>query len=174
MKKTTLLSLATAAAVITTSVGTFAAFDTTSANNTGSGATLDFGTPVTVSMNMDEGVAGERTLGEAPSVTTTATVNVQNEDSLGEQITLDFVLAGDHGTTLTKGDDYTLEVKANSAYIGSDVQSVTPNSQYKDTNVTDGEKKYDVTVTLTDTGEDKIAAENGSANVTLEMTATLN
>lgn len=159
--------------MITTSVGTFAAFDTTSANNTGSSATLDFGSPVTVSMNMDEGVAGERTLGEAPSVTTTATVNVQNEDSLGEQITLDFVLAGDHGTTLTKGDDYTLEVKANSAYIGSDVQSVTPNSQYKDTNVTDGEKKYDVTVTLTDTGEDKIAAENGSANVTLEMTANL-
>lgn len=159
--------------MITTSVGTFAAFDTTSANNTGSGATLDFGTPVTVSMNMDEGVAGERTLGEAPSVTATATVNVQNEDSLGEQITLDFVLAGDHGTTLTKGDDYTLEVKANSAYIGSDVQSVTPNSQYKDTNVTDGEKKYDVPVTLTDTGEDKIAAENGSANVTLEMTANL-
>lgn len=173
MKKTTLLSLATAAAVITTSVGTFAAFDKTSANNTGNGAALDFGTPVTVNMSMDEGVVGERALGKAPSVTTTATVNVQNEDSLGTQIDLDFTLAGDHGTTLTKGEDYTLEVKANSAYLGSDVQSVTPNSQYKDTNVSDGEKKYDVTVTLTDTGEGKIAAENGSANVKLEMTATL-
>lgn len=173
MKKTTLLSLATAAAVITTSVGTFAAFDTTSANNTGSGATLDFGAPVTVSMSMNEGIAGERTLGKAPSVTTTATVNVQNEDSLGTQIDLDFKLAGTHGTSLVKDDDYTLEVTENVAYSDGGVEVVSANSQYKDTNVNDGEKKYDITVTLTDAGEDKIAAENGSAVVQLEMTATL-
>lgn len=45
MKKTTLLSLVTAAAVVTTSVGTFAAYDILTANNTGNGATLDFGSP---------------------------------------------------------------------------------------------------------------------------------
>lgn len=175
LKKTTLLSLATAAAVITTSVGTFAAYDTLSANNTGSGAMLDFGAPVTVEMNMDAGEANSRDLGEAPSVTTTATVNVANEDGLGDKITLSFDLAGTDGMSLVETTDYTLDVKANSAYVDgtSTVSSETANTTYKDTNVAAGEKKYDVTVTLTEAGAEKIAEKNGTADVKLEMTATL-
>lgn len=175
MKKTTLLSLATAGAVILTSVGTFAAYDTLSANNTGNGAVLDFGSPVTVEMNMDAGDANSRSLGEAPSVTTTATVQVENEDSLGEKITLAFDLAGTDGATLTETTDYTLDVKANAAYSdgSSTVSSKSDNINFEDTNVKAGEKKYDVTVTLTETGAQKIAEKNGSAEVKLEMTATL-
>lgn len=175
LKKTTLLSLATAAAVITTSVGTFAAYDTLSANNTGSGAMLDFGAPVTVEMNMDAGETNSRDLGEAPSVTTTATVNVANEDGLGDKITLSFDLAGTDGMSLVETTDYTLDVKANSAYVDgtSTVSSETANTTYKDTNVAAGEKKYDVTVTLTEAGAEKIAEKNGTADVKLEMTATL-
>jgi len=175
LKKTTLLSLATAAAVITTSVGTFAAYDTLSANNTGSGAVLDFGAPVTVSMNVDAGEASSRGLGEAPSVTTTATVTVANEDDMGDKITLAFDLAGTDGASLTETTDYTLDVKANSAYVagGSSITSKSDNVNFEDSNIAGGEKKYDVTVTLTETGAEKIAAQNGSADVKLEMTATL-
>ena len=175
LKKTTLLTNASTAAVITTSVGTFAAYDTLSANNTGSGAVLDFGAPVTVSMNVDAGEASSRGLGEAPSVTTTATVTVANEDRMGEKITLAFDLAGTDGASLTETIDYTLDVTANEVYSdgSSTVNVETANTTYKDTNVAAGEKKYDVTVTLTETGAKKIAAENGSADVKLEMTATL-
>ncbi len=175
MKKTTLLSLVTAAAVITTSVGTFAAYDTLSANNTGSGATLNFGAPITVEMNLEEGNANSRTLGEAPSVTTTATVDVANESNLGQKITLSFDMAGDHGAGLVETTDYTLDVKANATYSGgsSTVSSKSDNINFEDTNVSAGQKKYDVTVTLTEEGARKIAAHNGAAEVKLEMTATL-
>lgn len=175
MKKTTLLSLATAAAVITTSVGTFAAYDTLSANNTGSGAVLDFGTPITVAMNVDAGEAERTTPGELPSITTTATVNVANEDGLGSQITLTFDLAGTDGTTLTETTDYTLDVKANASYVdgSSTVTSQSDNVNFEDSNVAGGEKTYDVTVTLTEAGAQKVAEKNGSADVKLEMTATL-
>lgn len=175
LKKTTLLSLATAAAVITTSVGTFAAYDTLSANNTDSGAVLNFGAPVTVEMSMGAGEANARELGEAPSVTTTATVTVANEKSLGEKITLTFDLAGTDGASLTETTDYTLDVKANSAYVagGSSITSKSDNVNFEDSNISGGEKKYDVTVTLTESGAKKIAAQDGSADVKLEMTATL-
>lgn len=175
MKKTTLLSLVTAAAVVTTSVGTFAAYDILTANNTGNGATLDFGSPVTVAMNMDAGTANERTLGEAPSVTTTATVTVANEDSLGEKITLAFDLAGTDGASLVETTDYTLDVQANAAYSdgSSAITSKYDNVNFEDSNVKGGEKKYDVTVTLTETGAQKIAEKSGSAEVKLEMIATL-
>lgn len=175
MKKTTLLSLATAAAVITTSVGTFAAYDTLSANNTGSGAVLDFGTPITVAMNVDAGEAERTTPGELPSITTTATVNVANEDGLGSQITLTFDLAGTDGTTLTETTDYTLDVKANASYVdgSSTVTSQSDNVNFEDSNVAGGEKTYDVTVTLTEAGAQKVAEKNGAADVKLEMTATL-
>lgn len=175
MKRTTLLSLATAAAVITTSVGTFAAYDTLSANNTGSGAVLDFGTPITVAMNVDAGEAERTTPGELPSITTTATVNVANEDGLGSQITLTFDLAGTDGTTLTETTDYTLDVKANASYVdgSSTVTSQSDNVNFEDSNVAGGEKTYDVTVTLTEAGAQKVAEKNGAADVKLEMTATL-
>ena len=104
-------------AVITTSVGTFAAYDTLSANNTGNGALLDFGAPVTVEMNLDAGEANSRELDQAPSVTTTATVNVANEDGLGEKITLTFDMAGTDGAPLVETTDYPLDVKANSSYV---------------------------------------------------------
>lgn len=175
MKKTTLLSLATAAAVITTSVGTFAAYDTLNANNTGNGALLDFGAPVTVEMNLDAGEANSRELDQAPSVTATATVNVANEDGLGEKITLTFDMAGTDGASLVETTDYTLDVKANASYSGGS-STITPGTTdvtYEDTNVTEGEKTYDVTVTLTEEGARKIAEKNGAAEVKLEMTATL-
>lgn len=175
MKKTTLLSLATAAAVITTSVGTFAAYDTLSANNTGNGALLDFGAPVTVEMNLDAGEANSRELDQAPSVTTTATVNVANEDGLGEKITLTFDMAGTDGASLVETTDYTLDVKANSSYVdgSSTITPGTTDVTFEDTNVAEGEKTYDVTVTLTEEGARKIAEKNGAAEVKLEMTATL-
>lgn len=177
MKKTTLLSLVTAAAVVTTSVGTFAAYDTLTANNTGSGAKLDFGSPVTVEMSLDAGTASERTLGEAPSVTTTATVTVENDElkPLGDKITLAFDLAGTDGTSLVEGTDYTLEVTANDAYVdgSSTISSKSDNIHFEDTNVKGGEKKYDVTVTLTEAGAGVIAAKGSDAEVKLEMTATL-
>lgn len=175
MKKTTLLSLATAAAVVTTSVGTFAAYDTLSASNTGSGAVLNFGAPVTVEMEVAAGEANERALNEVPSVTTTATVTVANEDSLGDKITLTFDLAGTDGSSLTETTDYTLDVKANSGYTGGSgtVTSQHDNITFEDSNVTAGEKTYDVTVTLTEAGAQKIAEKNGLADVKLEMTAEL-
>lgn len=46
LKKTTLLSIATAAAVITTSVGTFAAYDTVTAEATA--GSVSFRKPVTI------------------------------------------------------------------------------------------------------------------------------
>lgn len=175
MKKTTLLSLATAAAVITTSVGTFAAYDTLSANNTGEGAALTFKNPVTVEMNVDAATVSERSLGDLPTVTTTATVTVSNEDNLGSKIDLAFDLGGIDGNQLTETTDYTLDVKANAAYSdgSSTVSSQSDNINFVDSNVKDGEKTYDVTVKLTASGAEKIAKKGDTADVTLEMTATL-
>lgn len=175
MKKTTLLSLATAAAVITTSVGTFAAYDTLSASNSGEGAALTFKNPVTVEMNVDAATVSERSLGELPSVTTTATVTVSNEDNLGSKIALAFDLGGDDGTQLVETTDYTLDVKASSGYPdgSSTVSSKSDNINFEDTNANNGVKTYDVTVTLTEFGAGKIAKKGDTADVTLEMTATL-
>ncbi len=152
-----------------------AAYDTLSANNTGEGALLDFGAPVTVEMNLDAGEANSRELDQAPSVTTTATVNVANEDGLGEKITLTFDMAGTDGAPLVETTDYTLDVKANSSYVdgSSTITPGTTDVTFEGTNVAEGEKTYDVTVTLTEEGARKIAEKNGAAEVKLEMTATL-
>lgn len=174
MKKTTLLSLATAAAVITTSVGTFAAYDTLSANN-GEGAALTFKNPVTVQMNLEDAEVDSRSLGEAPTVTTTATVTVSNDDNLATKVTLSFDMGGTDGATLVEGTHYTLDVKADDSYgAGSaTVVSKNDNINFEDSNATTGQKNYDVTVKLTEEGAKQIAEKGAGADVKLAMTATL-
>ena len=84
-----------------------------------------------------------------------------------------FDLAGTDGTALEATTDYTLDVQANSAYGSGEVSSDSDNVNFEDGNVEAGEKKYDVTVTLTESGAQKIAEKNGAAEVKLEMVATL-
>lgn len=156
MKKSTLLSFATAGAIVMASAGTYAAWDTLTADKT---ATLNFGTPVVLTMDsLGEGNASQRTtLGEAPKIETTAVINLENSDDLGEKIELIPTIEGT--VPLTPGTDYTLEIAADTTYSQGEVQTETANTKFYDSNVTAGTKTYKITITLTEAGQNKLKAD---------------
>lgn len=88
MKKSTILTFATAAAIVATSAGTFAAWDQTSAET--AAKTLTVGQPVVLSTgdlsNFTED--SSRTLGVAPTYTSQVTFNVQDDQKLAKKLTL--------------------------------------------------------------------------------------
>lgn len=86
MKKSTLLSLATAGAIVATSVGTFAAWDTTDATSTG---TVNFGTPVTVTAGTAPTYeTANRSLNVAPTSKGTVSFKVKDEKGLASTLKL--------------------------------------------------------------------------------------
>ena len=77
MKKSTLLSFATAAAILATSAGTYAAWDQLDATSTGQSVTLR--TPATVNIGTDLAVfTNTDTFEAAPSSTSTATFTLKD------------------------------------------------------------------------------------------------
>ena len=156
MKKSTLLSLLTAGAVIATSAGTFAAWDTTTATSTGT-LTIDKPVTVTVSaLNLErDGGLGQSTpvyIGE---------VNVKAED-LPASVTADKY-------------EITYEAKA---YLATDETNkapvegitVTPNET---TSVgLNQEHTVEVTVAVTDEAAAKTLAQN-STQLKVDVTAKL-
>lgn len=163
MKKSTLLSFATAGAIVMASAGTYAAWDTLTSEET---ATLNFGTPIVLTMDsLEAGNAAQRTsLGEVPKIETKAIINLDNSDNLGEKIELTPTIEGD--ISLTAGTDYTLAIVADSTYQGS-VQTEAENTKFYDENIATGKKTYKITITLTEAGQNKLKADPDANNLKL-------
>ena len=159
-KKTTWLSLATAAAVVVTSAGTFAVYDKTTATASTTAVTLR--KPVTVetsnfTMNSDSG-----TLDAYPSASGDVTFTVENEGDLATQLDLEIAVKGDSGLSTS---DFTFEVTQSGG--GSVSGSGT---SFTDTAI-EGSKTYTIKATVnSDNVADKVSADTP---IQFDVTATL-
>lgn len=161
MKKSTVLSLATAGAIVATSLGTFAAWDTTNATNTG---TLKLGSPVNISSAATTYNDAERTLGQDPSYSANVTFKVDDADHLVKELDVTKIAVYEKDDTTKQTpvtDKFTITVAG--AAGNSDV--TTSGATLTDTSV--GETN-DYTVTLTPT-----AAELGGKEYVVDVEASI-
>lgn len=102
MKKTTILSLATAVAVVATSAGTYAAWDTVEVSKT---ASVTFSKPVEVALN---NLSFETTdaLGSARMASDDITITVTDTENRADTLTIKPEISGS-GITI---DDFTIEL----------------------------------------------------------------
>lgn len=164
LKKTTLLSIATAAAVITTSVGTFAAYDTVTAEATA--GSVNFRKPVTIQAAELTMSPEEDSLGTAPSATGTVTFTVTDEESLASSLGLEIAVA-DNGATGLSASDFDFNVTdfndgANSGCTGG-------GTSWTDSDLT-GTNRYTVTATLKAESASKLASAAGDVKITVTGT----
>lgn len=158
MKKSTLLSLLTAGAVIATSAGTFAAWDTTTATSTG---TLTIDKPVTVTVS-DFTLTRDGGLSTGENLPTyKGEVKVKAED-LPASVT---------------ADKYEITYNAN-AYLATDdtnkapVEGITVTPNETTSVGLNQEHTVEVTVAVTNEAAAKTLAEN-STQLKVDVTATL-
>lgn len=150
-KKSTWLSLATAAAVVVTSAGTFAVYDKTTATASTTAVTLR--KPVTVETSNFAMNSDETTLDAYPSASGDVTFTVENEGDLAKQMDLEISVKGDSGlstsdftfevtqsgggsvsgsgtsftdTAIEATNTYTIKATANSENVASKVEADTP------------------------------------------------
>ena len=154
MKKSTILSLATAIAVVGTSAFTFAVWDETTASKT---ATLS-GSPVKITADTFENFKEDssRTLGNNPVYTSDVTFNISGNDT-------------GKATSLT----LTPTVKENDVTLSADKVDVTLEQTGDDTGLLDlvdskieASNTYTVKVTVKDAG---LAAKDLTVEVTGEL-----
>lgn len=155
MKKSTLLSLLTAGAVIATSAGTFAAWDTTEATSSGE---LSFDSPVTIATTSTPTYAQTetRTYGEKPVATGTVDFNVSGSGGKAN-LKLNAVVKDKTTDAVVSGVDVTFKKGSTDLTTGVDK------------NVTDAANSY--TVTITPTSDD--ATEALTKALKVEVTGTL-
>lgn len=155
MKKSTILSLATAIAVVGTSAFTFAVWDETTASKT---ATLSVGSPVKITADTFENFKEDssRTLGNNPVYTSDVTFNISGNDT-------------GKATSLT----LTPTVKENDVTLSADKVDVTLEQTGDDTGLLDlvdskieASNTYTVKVTVKDAG---LAAKDLIVEVTGEL-----
>lgn len=105
MKKTTILSLATAAAIVATSAGTYAAWDSLEASKD---TTVTFSKPVEVALN-DLSFETTDTLGSTPVASDEITITVTDTESRANTLTIKpaISVSGDSGITIA---DFDIEV----------------------------------------------------------------
>lgn len=158
MKKSTILTLATAGMIVTTTVATYALWDTVSIESKSNTVTLR--NPVTIEdKTAEQTINADAATLNPGSITAAGTVtfNIQNEDSLATSLQLqESVTAAE---ALSENTDYTIK------FTGTGVSGKTDNS------VTHGEETYNYTMTFTESGLSKLAA-NGN-QCTVKVTATL-
>ena len=155
MKKSTILSLATAIAVVGTSAFTFAVWDETTASKT---ATLSVGSPVKITADTFENFKEDssRTLGNNPVYTSDVTFNISGNDT-------------GKATSLT----LTPTVKENDVTLSADKVDVTLEQTGDDTGLLDlvdskieASNTYTVKVTVKYAG---LAAKDLTVEVTGEL-----
>lgn len=171
LKKTTLLSIATAAAVITTSVGTFAAYDTVTAEATASN--VSFRKPVTITagemgLNMTGGGSGS--LSVAPTASGEVTFKVTDADGLASNLKLDITVEDTSSSQKLTTDDFTFNISDSSAEKNSGCSG--NGTTWNDTDLT-GENKYTVTATLKDSAAAKLADSSHNGQINIKVTGTL-
>lgn len=146
MKKTTLLSLATAVAVVATSAGTYAAWDSIEA--TTSSTAVTFRKPVTVAVQNDLTMnEKEVKLNTLPSATGTVTFKIENEDNLADTLTITPNITGSGVTSA----DFDVVI------TGNDIASTDSNATFVDSRITSSttERTYTVTVTAKESAKEK-------------------
>lgn len=158
MKKTTILSILTAAMMAGTSVATYAVWDTVTADSRGNTVTMR--NPVTVSDSTDEqSISADANTLNPVTVTASGSVkfNVDNSDSIAKKLTL--AESVEALEALEESTDYTIE------FSGDGVVGKT------DSSVTDGMEEYQYTITFTQSGLEKMKSNSNAC--TVKVTATL-
>lgn len=158
MKKTTILSIFTAAMVMATSAATYALWDTVTVDSRGNTVTMR--NPVTVSDSTDEqNISADANTLNPVTVTASGTVkfNVDNSDSVAKRLTLKETIEASE--QLVETTDYSIE------FTGDGV------SGNVDSSVTDGMEEYNYTITFTESGLEKL--KTNSNTCTVKVTATL-
>lgn len=158
MKKTTVLSLLTATMITVTSVATYAIWDIVTIDSRGNTVTMR--NPVTISdSTLEQNISADADTLNPSTVTATGTVkfNVDNEDSIAKNLTLEESIEASE--KLEETTDYSIE------FSGDGVAGKT------DSSVTDGEEEYNYTITFTQSGLEKM--KTNSNQCTVKVTATL-
>lgn len=142
MKKSTALSLATAGAIVATSLGTFAAWDNTNATSTG---TLQVGNPVTISAAATTYKEAERSVGQDPVYTSDVIFTVDKASQIVSELNVDKIAVYESSDTekaTPVTDNFTITI----AGAAGDTGAVSNGATIKDTSV---EEENTYTVTLT-------------------------
>lgn len=150
MKKSTLLSLATAGAIVATSAFTFASWD--QLDNTAQVATVTIRNPVTVTVTEDTTteLSTNSAINEVPTYTGTATVSLENATDLANYELVATPKVFDGAKEITSG--------------------LTATAEVGDATLADGQKTINVTVTPTDDSTGKSLA---GQELTVKVTAKL-
>lgn len=161
MKKSTLLSFATAGAIVVTSAGTYAAWDSLTDETT---ANITFRNPVTVTVDssytLEEATS---TLDTLPTATGTVAFTVSNEDKLADTLTIKPTVSG--GTSASV-DDFDFEIVDSSE---SDTPKLSGNSTNGFVDKTLGTTTYTVKVTPKDESSSKVAGQEVSIQLTAQL-----
>lgn len=168
MKKTTLLSLLTATALVATTSATYAVWDNTEANTSG---TVKFREPVTI--NVPESIdftADNGKLHEAPSSSQDVEFTIQNTNGLADTLTITPKVTLNGTQSEWNEDNYTLTIEeSKNGYSSTLTES---DGIYTDSveQATES-KKYKVTLQLTNTGISKY--DGGEKDIHISLTAEL-
>lgn len=161
MKKSTLLSLATAGAIVATSAGTYAAWDKPDASTT---ANVNFRNPVTIDVTSNYSLldASTATLNSLQTVTGDVTFTVTDAGELADTLTLVPTVSGGNSASV---NDFTFEIidKKNGKIDDHGT------GKFVDTDITS--TVYTVNVTPKDTPEAKAHLKDTA--VQIKLTATL-
>lgn len=153
-----LLTLAAAAAVMSTAAMSFAQWDTLTATAKG---TVTMAKPVSITTSDVTYTAQERTLGETPKYSSNVTFAIEANDVLtGKQPQLTLTATVNNGNTPVT-DDFNVEI----------TQNTTPVTQGTAVNASIGDNAY--TVTLTPKSNTAPAYADGTTELTVEVTAEL-
>lgn len=158
MKKSTILSLLTTGMIVTTSVATYALWDTVSATSTATTVTMR--NPVTIAdATVEQDIQANASNLNPESVTASGTVkfNVENTDNLASSLILKEEISAEDN--LIEETDYTI------TFSGSDISGKT------DSSVTNGETEYNYIITFTQSGLDKLKSNRNQC--TVQVTASL-
>ena len=164
MKKSKLLSVLTAGAVIATTVGTYAAWDKLSVDTTAKA--IEFSKPVTVGLDSDlllkKGNSNLDVKETAPTATGTVSFTVRNEDNLPAKLTITPTITSDSDSISASDLDIVIKEKGGSALKKE-------GTGFVDSTVTATES-YDVEITPANGSETKV---QNATNIQLKLTATL-
>ena len=161
MKKSKLLSLLTAIAIVITTSGTYAVWDSVTDDTT---ATVTFRNPVTITVNPSYTLSQDTSvLNTTPTASGTVNFTVSNDDNLADTLTIVPTVSGGISATV---DDFDFVIVDSS-------ETSTPNltgdssSGFVDKSLTT--TSYTVKVTPKDSSVSKIAGQA----VNIQLTATL-
>lgn len=158
MKKTTILSILTVAAILVSSAATYAIWDIVTVESRSNTVTMR--NPVTVEdSTTEQSISADADTLDPAEVTASGTVKfqVENEDSIAKNLTLQETVEA--AEKLIESTDYTIE------FSGDGISGKT------DSSVTDGEEEYQYTITFTESGLSKMKTNSNAC--TVKVTATL-